>query len=208
MRTLLFLTIATIVALTAYFYGPDIEAESPMPTTDWIPTLGADDEDAVSAGLEYLKQEAPAPKVVAPAEKAKPAAPKQVLRRKTGAVKPKRALPKAPSWQANEKKKETIAEIRGDDEQEEERNFSDPMKNRWVEELSGRKVNVSFSKTRTNTNCGAGTVDCDAIRNSRDAKVVGVIMKTNRLWNQPTQAVDGDWERGHYDKGTPAVYVK
>lgn len=82
----------------------------------------------------------------------------------------------------------------------------EPLKSRWIDDLSGAKVR--FNKKRTNDACAEAYSNCERPEAPKDISVAGVVVKTKRLMDQPKQPLDGKIEQGNYVDKTPAVYVE
>lgn len=88
-----------------------------------------------------------------------------------------------------------------------DRNFSDPMKDRWVNDVSGQNARVSFEKFRHGDNCQlAGT--CERAPAPNDVSLAGVVVDSDQLRRPVDSMLDGRVKRGHYINKTPAVYLK
>ena len=88
-----------------------------------------------------------------------------------------------------------------------DRNFSDPMKDRWVNDVSGRTTRVSFEKFRHAENCQLAG-NCERAPAPRDLNVAGVVVDSDQLRRPADSMLDGRLKRGHYIENTPAVYLK
>lgn len=80
-----------------------------------------------------------------------------------------------------------------------------PLNARWIDDLSGRRARLSMGREKLDTSC---TKACDKVEAPHDARVAGVVMKTERLVKSPTQPLEGKVKRGHFVENTPAVYVE
>lgn len=88
------------------------------------------------------------------------------------------------------------------------RNLSNPKDERWIKELSGQRAKLNMGVARTNLNCDEDYRLCDRSESNKDVLVGGMVVKSERLVNNPTHPIDGQLVRGHFVRKTPAVYVK
>jgi|GEM_PF-3523950 len=170
--------------------------------------------DAVKANLEVVK------------ENAAPVKPKAMVKkkisRKQSALSPGRRvnslsgqpLPEAPALKPAAKDNDAATEKKSPAMSAQERkfmgkdrNFSDPMKDRWVNDVSGQNARVSFEKFRHADNCQlAGT--CERAPAPNDLSLAGVVVDSDQLRRPAGSMLDGNLKRGHYVNKTPAVYLK
>jgi len=80
-----------------------------------------------------------------------------------------------------------------------------PLNSRWIDDLSGRRARLSMGREKLDTSC---TKACDKFEAPHEARVAGVVMKTEKLVKTPTQPLEGKVKRGHFVENTPAVYVE
>jgi len=216
MRTISIIGLIAVAGYLAYIYGPGLLGQSKpeLEKPEWAAFTDSEDTAAVKAGLGHLKgqigaQDATvAPKPEAPVRPEPPVLRrKEIKSRDSGSLQPAPKL-KAVASEDKRAKKDQANIFSPGDLPIGERNFSDPMGNRWIESLSGHKVKMTFSKSRQDMACEPGNEGCDRFAKEEDARVVGVVMDTDRMKKTPLRPIEGTVKRGHFVTGTPAVYVK
>ena len=179
---------------------------------------------AVKANLDSVKETVIATPVKSPAANTDQKTKKSVIKKRSAMQTMKvnslsgQPLPEAPTlknaefdnYVEGDKKNSTVNSATTAQERKlmgKDRNFSDPMKDRWVNDLSGPKARVSFDKFRHNDNCQlAGT--CERAPAPSDLNVAGVVVDSDQLRRPADTMLDGSLKRGHYINNTPAVYLK
>jgi hypothetical protein len=79
--------------------------------------------------------------------------------------------------------------------------------NRWIAGLSGKRFDATLMRRTIDTNCRPSQDNnCERVT-PKDLSLVGVVVDSDRAANTGA-LLDGEVRRGHYLRGTPAVYVK
>jgi hypothetical protein len=79
----------------------------------------------------------------------------------------------------------------------------------WLPELSGPNARLRVNVERAAVaNCLTPAPGCERPETPREASLAGVVVKTRRLADEPTTALDGRVRRGNFVEKTPAVFVE
>jgi hypothetical protein len=79
----------------------------------------------------------------------------------------------------------------------------------WLPELSGPNARLRVDlERRSAANCLAPAPNCERPDVPRAANLAGVVVKTRRLADEPTAALDGRVRRGNFVEKTPAVFIE
>jgi len=119
-----------------------------------------------------------------------------------------RVLPKAPKFKTAkvDDAEESVEAIKK--RERVNRNFSNPMEERWIDELSGQRVQFDMGKTKVESTCSSVADNCENRRKDNEVSIVGVVVNTDRMMKNPLKSLDGKVKNGRYDDYTPAVYLK
>jgi hypothetical protein len=237
MRGIFLLALGATLVPILYFHGPDllhfIEKKEPLAlataevpekleATSTATSIGSEmakqsgttDADAIRATMIESKtqvQKAPVEPSAAKQSKAKPRQkkPTRRLKRKNHRAETLPAAPNLLPVSTEKGRKATlVASASGKVSLFQQPSLSDPMQGRWIDSLSGQKASVSMGKQSMDRDCQKTTVGCDQHLAPKEARLVGLVMESDRVIKTPTAALEGRLVRGHYQRDTPALYVK
>jgi len=216
-----------LAAPVLYQYGPSFIKRHETKVLEKVtPSRATASSDAVQASLDAVKETVKVTGPTTSAGTAKPQSPpfkskNTIKKRSQSAHQPIKVnalsgqpLPEAPALKPAEKdtyvqdaKKHPTMSPQERQFMGKDRNFSDPMKDRWVNDVSGPNAQVAFEKFRHAENCQlAGT--CEREDAPKDVNLAGVVVDSDQLRRPADSMLDGRLKRGHYVKKTPAVYLK
>lgn len=233
MRTMSLLLSVAVVATFAYVFGPDLieayhereslvaerqvlalpeDAKRPDSQTFEAPGSGAQ-LTGVKASLSHLRQVANAPKTqFKKYTKTKTPRAQRPIRRRTAAA--ERAelqklglAPASKDLRLAAETTETRTPVKMPSALPGQSIVS-PMAGRWVDTLSGPKARLDMGIKDRQDTCATEYSHCARRGSSSDVKLTGVVVKTERLVQNPSRPIGGKLRTGGYVDETPAVYVE